>query len=202
MPAFTPSPRVLDQEIIPAPEPHLSFPGVPLLCQLAQTSQTMSAATGELPLVLSASSYDYSKLRFAYLTMLGLTEQVIPHMGVWHPWATTANHVMCMAPIIYWAFQTRPFPLTESSPGSNLGHDNLSSNAHVASEASVGISSEKPPTNQYPHLTSFKKRHQFFKKKPFLKEAKPIWISCFLIFENKHLFAKNPPFPLCLTLVV
>ncbi|KAJ9083668.1 hypothetical protein DSO57_1032491 [Entomophthora muscae] len=58
----------------------------------------MSAATGELSLIPSASSYDYNKLGFAYLTMLGLTEQVIPHMGVWHPWATAANYVMQMAP--------------------------------------------------------------------------------------------------------
>ncbi|KAJ9081054.1 hypothetical protein DSO57_1018675 [Entomophthora muscae] len=78
LPAFTPSPRVLDQEIIPSPSTHLSFPGAPLLQQLAQSSPTMSAATGELPLIPSASSYDYSKLWFAYLTMLGLTEQVIP----------------------------------------------------------------------------------------------------------------------------
>ncbi|KAJ9052674.1 hypothetical protein DSO57_1031998 [Entomophthora muscae] len=42
-PAFTPSPRVLDQEIIPAPAPHLSFPDVPLLYQLAQPSLTVTA---------------------------------------------------------------------------------------------------------------------------------------------------------------
>ncbi|KAJ9078485.1 hypothetical protein DSO57_1006260 [Entomophthora muscae] len=93
-PAFTPYPRVLDQEIIPAPAPRPSFPGVPLLQQLAQPSLTMSAVTGELPCVPSASSYDYSKLGFVYLTMLGLTEQVIPHMGVWRPWATAVNYVM------------------------------------------------------------------------------------------------------------
>ncbi|KAJ9067155.1 hypothetical protein DSO57_1002638 [Entomophthora muscae] len=33
--ALVSSPRVLDQEITPAPEPILSFPGAPLLCQLA-----------------------------------------------------------------------------------------------------------------------------------------------------------------------
>ncbi|KAJ9054952.1 hypothetical protein DSO57_1009110 [Entomophthora muscae] len=86
----------------------------------------MSAATGELPLIPSASLYDYSKLGFAYLTMLGLTEQVIPHMGVWRPWATAANYVMQMAPVIYWAFQARPFPSTKGSPGSPPGHDNHS----------------------------------------------------------------------------
>ncbi|KAJ9064089.1 hypothetical protein DSO57_1034031 [Entomophthora muscae] len=83
----------------------------------------MSAATGELPLIPSASSYDYSKLGFAYLTMLGLTEQVIPHMGVWRPWATAANYVMWMAPVIYWAFQAQPFPSTKGSPESHPGHD-------------------------------------------------------------------------------
>ncbi|KAJ9085854.1 hypothetical protein DSO57_1009961 [Entomophthora muscae] len=81
----------------------------------------MSAATGELPLVPSASSYDYSKLGFAYLTMMGLTEQVIHHMGVWRPWATASNYVMQMAPVIYW-----DFPSTKGSPGSNPGHDKYS----------------------------------------------------------------------------
>ncbi|KAJ9067125.1 hypothetical protein DSO57_1003037 [Entomophthora muscae] len=83
----------------------------------------MSAATGELPLIPSTSSYDYSKLGFADLTMLGLTEQVIPHMGVWRPWATAANYVMQMAHVIYWAFQAQSFPSTEGSPGSHPSHD-------------------------------------------------------------------------------
>ncbi|KAJ9051740.1 hypothetical protein DSO57_1002004 [Entomophthora muscae] len=127
-PALTPSPRVLDQELIPAPAPRPSFPGVPLLQQLAQPSLTMSATTGELSLIPSASLYDYSKLGFAYLTMLELTDQVIPHMGVWRPWATAANYVMRMAPVIYWAFQAQPFPLNKGSPGSPPGHDNCSQN--------------------------------------------------------------------------
>ncbi|KAJ9049375.1 hypothetical protein DSO57_1025197 [Entomophthora muscae] len=55
--------------------------------------------------------------------MLGLTEKVIPHMGVWRPWAIAANYVMWMALIIYWVFQAQPFPLTEGSPGGNPGHD-------------------------------------------------------------------------------
>ncbi|KAJ9090646.1 hypothetical protein DSO57_1000494 [Entomophthora muscae] len=125
-PAFIPSPRVLDQEIIPASTLCPSFPGVPLLQQLAQPSLTMSAATGELPLIPSASSYDYSKLGFAYLIILGLTEQVITHMGVWHPWATAANYVMQMAPVIYWAFQAQPFPSTKGSPESHPSHDRKS----------------------------------------------------------------------------
>ncbi|KAJ9053818.1 hypothetical protein DSO57_1020546 [Entomophthora muscae] len=44
-------------------------------------------------------------------------------MGVWRPWATTANYVMWMVPVIYWAFQAQPFPSTKGSPGSNSGHD-------------------------------------------------------------------------------
>ncbi|KAJ9057468.1 hypothetical protein DSO57_1022416 [Entomophthora muscae] len=109
LPAFTPSPRVLDQELITAPALRPSFPGVPLLQQLAQPSLTMSAATGELSLISSALLYDY--------------KQVIPHMGVWRPWATAANYMMQMAPIIYWAFQAQPFPLNKGSPGSSPGHD-------------------------------------------------------------------------------
>ncbi|KAJ9058844.1 hypothetical protein DSO57_1008062 [Entomophthora muscae] len=75
-----------------------------------------------LTLVHPILSYDYSKLGVAYLAMLGLAEQVIPHRGVWGPWSTTANYVMRMAPIIYWAFPAWPFPLTEGSPGSNPGY--------------------------------------------------------------------------------
>ncbi|KAJ9059727.1 hypothetical protein DSO57_1036408 [Entomophthora muscae] len=85
----------------------------------------MSAATGELPLVNTILPYDYSTL-VAYLTMLGLAEQVIPHMRAWCPWATAANYVMRMPPIIYWAFQARPFLLTEGSSEGNPGHDNKS----------------------------------------------------------------------------
>ncbi|KAJ9079252.1 hypothetical protein DSO57_1037362 [Entomophthora muscae] len=86
----------------------------------------MSAATGELSLGNIILPYDYSTLGFAYLTMLGLAEQVISHMRVWCPWATTANYVMRMAPIIYWAFQARPFLSTEGSSEGNPGHDNKS----------------------------------------------------------------------------
>ncbi|KAJ9082881.1 hypothetical protein DSO57_1000865 [Entomophthora muscae] len=49
-------PRVLDQKIAPAPAPLLSFPGVPLLRQLAPLSQLMSAATGEHTLCYSRKS--------------------------------------------------------------------------------------------------------------------------------------------------
>ncbi|KAJ9052605.1 hypothetical protein DSO57_1032564 [Entomophthora muscae] len=56
--ALVPSFIVLDQEV--APEPLLSFPGVPLLSQLAPSSQPMSAATGELPLVSSIPSTEGS----------------------------------------------------------------------------------------------------------------------------------------------
>ncbi|KAJ9074589.1 hypothetical protein DSO57_1004729 [Entomophthora muscae] len=101
----------------------------------------MSTATGELPLIPSSSSYDYSKLGFAYLTMLGLTEQVIPHMGVWRPWATAANYVMWMAPVIYWAFQAQPFPLTKGSPGSSPGHDTFTIKA-FANDCIVGLASK------------------------------------------------------------
>ncbi|KAJ9074299.1 hypothetical protein DSO57_1007989 [Entomophthora muscae] len=39
-------------------------------------------------------------------------------MGGRHPWATAANYVVRMAPVIYWAF-----PSTKGSPGDNPGHD-------------------------------------------------------------------------------
>ncbi|KAJ9087665.1 hypothetical protein DSO57_1030899 [Entomophthora muscae] len=117
-PNFAPvsSPRVLDQELVNAPVPPLSFPGVPLLCQLAPPSQLMSAATGELPLFNSILYYNYSKFGFAYLIMLGLAEQVLPHIELRHPWATSANYVMRMAPVIYWALQARPFSFDQMLP--------------------------------------------------------------------------------------
>ncbi|KAJ9077074.1 hypothetical protein DSO57_1020193 [Entomophthora muscae] len=112
----------------------------------------MSAATGELHLVPSASSYDYSKLGFAYLTMLGLTEQMISHMRVWRPWATSTNYVMLMAPVIYGAFQAQPFPLTKGSPGSHPGHDNFSQNLALATtEPRQLITSVSIQISQYQH---------------------------------------------------
>ncbi|KAJ9069232.1 hypothetical protein DSO57_1020677 [Entomophthora muscae] len=98
----------------------------------------MSAITGELPLVPSASSYDYSKLGFTYLTMLGLTKQVIPHMRVWRPWATAANYVIQMALVIYWASQAQLFPLTKGSPGSHPGHDIYNCN-HLVNYCDVTV---------------------------------------------------------------
>ncbi|KAJ9071027.1 hypothetical protein DSO57_1001275 [Entomophthora muscae] len=103
--AFISSSRVLDQEIIPAPALLLPLSGVSLLHQLALSSLIMSAAKGKLSLVSSVSSYDFSKLGFAYLIILGLSEQLISHIEVWRPWATAANYVMKMTPVICWAFQ-------------------------------------------------------------------------------------------------
>ncbi|KAJ9065997.1 hypothetical protein DSO57_1014054 [Entomophthora muscae] len=60
--SFVLSLKVLDQEIAPASEPLLSFPGVSLLRQLALSSQPMSATMGKLPLVHYIPSYYYSSV--------------------------------------------------------------------------------------------------------------------------------------------
>ncbi|KAJ9077594.1 hypothetical protein DSO57_1015218 [Entomophthora muscae] len=83
----------------------------------------MASRQVSLVTVTNIPSYDYRKIGFTYFAILGLAEQVIPHMGVWRPWATAANYAMRMVPVIYWAFQARPFPSTKVSPESNLGHD-------------------------------------------------------------------------------
>ncbi|KAJ9081081.1 hypothetical protein DSO57_1018390 [Entomophthora muscae] len=51
---------------------------------------------------------DFSKVGFVYITVLGLADQVMPHTGSWCPLATALNYLVCIAPIVYMAFQARP----------------------------------------------------------------------------------------------
>ncbi|KAJ9050179.1 hypothetical protein DSO57_1016848 [Entomophthora muscae] len=74
-PASSPPDRALDQIIDLA---HLSPLHQIFLCTSQPVNQ-MSLPIEESPY----SSYDYSKLGFAYATLLGFTEQVIPHMDAW-----------------------------------------------------------------------------------------------------------------------
>ncbi|KAJ9049104.1 hypothetical protein DSO57_1028064 [Entomophthora muscae] len=51
---------------------------------------------------------DFSKLRFVYITVLKLADQVVPHTGSWHPLATALNYLVHIVSIVYMAFQAQP----------------------------------------------------------------------------------------------
>ena len=79
----------------------------------------------EAPPLAMAGYLDNSKLGFVYVTMLGLAEQVIPHMGALRPWATAVSYVMRLAPVMYWAFQARPATLYRNPETTTQGHDTI-----------------------------------------------------------------------------
>ncbi|KAJ9064608.1 hypothetical protein DSO57_1028706 [Entomophthora muscae] len=58
---------------------------------------------------------DYSKLRFVYITVLGLADQVVPHTVSWRPLATALNYMVHIVLIVYMAFQSSLPYLWESS---------------------------------------------------------------------------------------
>ncbi|KAJ9050662.1 hypothetical protein DSO57_1012627 [Entomophthora muscae] len=60
------------------------------------------------PLSDTPPTQDFSKLGFFYITVLGLADQVVPHTGSWCPLVTALNYLVCIAPIVYMAFQARP----------------------------------------------------------------------------------------------
>ncbi|KAJ9056936.1 hypothetical protein DSO57_1027378 [Entomophthora muscae] len=59
------------------------------------------------PLPNVPPAQDFSKLGFVYITVLGLANQVVPHTGSWCPLATAPNYLVCIAPIVYMAFQCK-----------------------------------------------------------------------------------------------
>ncbi|KAJ9085521.1 hypothetical protein DSO57_1012982 [Entomophthora muscae] len=109
-----PSARALGHIIDPAhlPPLHQSF------LHAGQPFNQMSLPIKEY----SYPSYDYSKLEFAYVTLLGFNEQVIPHTGAWQPWASATNYMLRIAPVVYWAFQARPLSLFADKPDTTPGH--------------------------------------------------------------------------------
>ncbi|KAJ9048980.1 hypothetical protein DSO57_1029238 [Entomophthora muscae] len=62
------------------------------------------------------------KLGFAYIILLGFTEQVIPHMGSWKPWVSAVNYMLRIAPVVYWVFQAFPLSLFEDEPDTTPDH--------------------------------------------------------------------------------
>ncbi|KAJ9061773.1 hypothetical protein DSO57_1017353 [Entomophthora muscae] len=76
------------------------------------------------PLPNAPPTQDFSKLGVVYITVLGLANQVVPHTGSWHSLATALNYLVCLAPIMYMAFQTRPASPVGVQPDSGMGRDN------------------------------------------------------------------------------
>ncbi|KAJ9068745.1 hypothetical protein DSO57_1025507 [Entomophthora muscae] len=66
---------------------------------------------------------DFSKLGFVYITVLGLANQVVPHTGSWRPLAAAVNYLVCIAPIVYMAFQAQPASPVGILLDSGLGRD-------------------------------------------------------------------------------
>ncbi|KAJ9060240.1 hypothetical protein DSO57_1032905, partial [Entomophthora muscae] len=56
---------------------------------------------------------------------LGLADQVMPHTGSWRPLATALNYLVCIAPIVYMAFQARPASPVGVQPDSSMGCDTI-----------------------------------------------------------------------------
>ncbi|KAJ9067072.1 hypothetical protein DSO57_1003379 [Entomophthora muscae] len=80
------------------------------------------------PLPNAPLTHDFSKLGFVYITVLGLANQVVPHTGSWHPLATALSYLVCIAPIVYMAFQAQPASPVGVQPDSGMGHDSCSVN--------------------------------------------------------------------------
>ncbi|KAJ9053380.1 hypothetical protein DSO57_1024769 [Entomophthora muscae] len=55
--------------------------------------------------------------------ILGLANQVVPHTGSWQSLATAVNYLVCIAPIVYLAFQAWPTSPVRVQPDSGMGHD-------------------------------------------------------------------------------
>ncbi|KAJ9061394.1 hypothetical protein DSO57_1021038 [Entomophthora muscae] len=75
------------------------------------------------PLSNAPPTQDFSKLGFVYITVLGLADQVVPHTGSWRPLATALNYLVCIAPIVYMAFQAWPASPVGVQPDSGMGCD-------------------------------------------------------------------------------
>ncbi|KAJ9074163.1 hypothetical protein DSO57_1009241 [Entomophthora muscae] len=75
------------------------------------------------PLPNAPPTQDFSKLGFVYITVLGLANQVVLHTGSWCTLATSLNYLVCIAPIVYMAFQARPASPVGVQLDSDMGCD-------------------------------------------------------------------------------
>ncbi|KAJ9061359.1 hypothetical protein DSO57_1021544 [Entomophthora muscae] len=81
------------------------------------------------PLTNTPPAQDFSKLGFVYITVLGLTNQVVPHTGSWCLLAIAVNYLVRIAPIVYMAFRAWPASPVGAQTGSGMGCETLSEGA-------------------------------------------------------------------------
>ncbi|KAJ9079213.1 hypothetical protein DSO57_1037711 [Entomophthora muscae] len=77
------------------------------------------------PLPNAPPAQDFSKLGFAYITVLGLADQVVPHNGSWRPLSTAVNYLVRITPIVYMAFQARSAFPVEVQLDSGMSRDTI-----------------------------------------------------------------------------
>ncbi|KAJ9048023.1 hypothetical protein DSO57_1039117 [Entomophthora muscae] len=87
------------------------------------------------PLPNTPPTHDFSKLGSVLITVLGLANQVVPHTGSWRPLATALNHLVCIVPIVYMAFQARPASPVGVQLDSSMGCENRSTTKDVSLKA-------------------------------------------------------------------
>ncbi|KAJ9052761.1 hypothetical protein DSO57_1031039 [Entomophthora muscae] len=75
------------------------------------------------PLPSAPPTQDFSKLGFVYITILGLTDQAVPHTGSYCPLATALNYLVWIVPVVYMAFQAQPASPVGAQPDSDMGCD-------------------------------------------------------------------------------
>ncbi|KAJ9077289.1 hypothetical protein DSO57_1018096 [Entomophthora muscae] len=80
------------------------------------------------PLPDAPPAQDFSKLG------IGVADQVVPHTGSWRPLATALNYLVCIAPIVYMAFQARPTSPVGVQLDSSIGRDTMTSLCYIAPE--------------------------------------------------------------------
>ncbi|KAJ9085591.1 hypothetical protein DSO57_1012389 [Entomophthora muscae] len=77
------------------------------------------------PLPTVPPAQDFSKLGFAYIIVLGLADQVVPHTGSWCSLATAVNYLIRIALIVYLSFQAQPTFPVRVQLDSGMSHGNL-----------------------------------------------------------------------------
>ncbi|KAJ9081633.1 hypothetical protein DSO57_1012516 [Entomophthora muscae] len=76
---------------------------------------------------------DFSKLGGIYIKVLGIVNQIVPHTGNWHHWATAMKYLVRIAPIMYMAFQGWSYSPLGVQPDSSMGCDSSNPSYLVSS---------------------------------------------------------------------
>ncbi|KAJ9072465.1 hypothetical protein DSO57_1027193 [Entomophthora muscae] len=76
----------------------------------------------------------------------------MPHTGSWRPLATAANYLVCIAPIVYMAFQAQPASPMKVQPDSGMGRDRWGN--IVLSKTKGGVNLQVSPQNNENILSS------------------------------------------------